>query len=67
MEIMIIVNGDYGRRHADNIKNHAPSVWTVDRWEAPTNLPLVIDYPEDYLPASMEPADLLLSFAEHRA
>lgn len=66
MQILIIVTGDYGRRHADNIQKHGPSEWGIDTWEAPTNLPLVIDYPEDYLPASMEPADLLLSFAEHK-
>jgi hypothetical protein len=29
-------------------------------------LPPVIDYPEDYLPAAFSPADLILSFAEHR-
>ena len=26
----------------------------------------MIDYPEDYLPASLPPADLILSFGEHK-
>ena len=29
-------------------------------------MPPVIDYPEDYLPSSLPPADLILSFAEHK-
>jgi hypothetical protein len=29
-------------------------------------LPPVIDYPEDYLPDSLPPTDLILSFAEHK-
>ena len=66
MQIMVIVTGDYGRRHGDNIQENGPKEWDITLWEAPTALPLIIDYPEDYLPESMPPADLLLSFAEHK-
>ena len=38
--------------------------WTIEVWRAPTVLPPVIDYPEDYLPEALPPADLILSFAE---
>lgn len=66
MRILAVINGDYGRRHIDNVQAHAPDNWQVEVWEAPAVFPLVIDYPEDFLPESLPPSDLLLSFAEHR-
>lgn len=66
MRILAIVSGEYGYRHARNVRKHAPPTWTVDTWEAPTVLPPVIDYPEDYLPEDLPPADLLLALGEHR-
>lgn len=66
MRILAIITGQYGRRHVDNIRKHGPATWKIDVWEAPTALPLVIDYPEDYIPETMPPADLILSFAEHK-
>jgi hypothetical protein len=66
MKILTIVSGEYGERHLANIKKHALSSWRVEEWSAPAVLPPVIDYPEDYLPESLPPADLVLSFAEHR-
>jgi len=35
-------------------------------WQAPAVLPAVIDDPEAYLPEALPPADLILSFAEHK-
>ena len=46
--------------------SHGPQHWQITTWQAPAILPPVIDYPEDYLPSSLPPADLILSFAEHR-
>lgn len=66
MRILAIISGEYGRRHVDNIRRHGVATWTLETWQAPAVLPPVIDYPEDYIPASMAPADLVLSFAEHR-
>lgn len=66
MRILAIVNGEYGRRHVANIQQHQPGHWVVETWQAPTLFPLVIDYPEDYLPKELPPADLILSFAEHK-
>lgn len=66
MRVLAIISGDYGHRHVDNIRVHAPADWQVDTWQAPAVLPPFIDYPEDYVPAAMAPADLLLSFAEHK-
>lgn len=66
MRILAIISGEYGQRHAENVRAHGPPEWTLATWRAPGVLPPVIDYPEDYLPADLPPADLLLSFAEHK-
>jgi len=66
MEILAIISGEYGRRHVANIKQHGPQSWHIKSWQAPAILPLIIDYPEDYLPETMPLADLILSFAEHK-
>jgi hypothetical protein len=66
MNILAIISGEYGRRHAANIQQHGPQSWHIESWQAPAILPLIIDYPEDYLPETMPPADLILSFAEHK-
>ncbi len=64
--LAVITDGEYGKRHLENIRKHKPGNWFIEMWIAPSNFPLVIDYPEDYLPDSFAPADLILSFAEHK-
>jgi len=64
--LTIISGGEYGQRHLANIRKHAPASWQIEAWQAPAAFPLVIDYPEDFLPASLPAANLLLSFAEHK-
>jgi hypothetical protein len=66
MRILAIINGEYGERHVENVRDHKPDGWTIEVWHAPTIFPPVIDYPEDHLPETLPPADLILSFAEHR-
>jgi len=65
MRILAVISGEYGQRHIDNIRAHGPADWVVEVWKAPSVLPPVIDYPEDYLPDTLPPADLILSFGEH--
>ena len=67
MHILAIINGEYGTRHVNNVIDYGPHSWQIETWQAPTNFPPMIDYPEDHLPESLSPADLILSFAEHRA
>ncbi len=67
MRILAIVSGEYGYRHVSNIQNHLPSGWSIETWKAPAAFPLIIDYPEDYLPETLPPADLILSFAETKS
>jgi hypothetical protein len=64
MRILVLKTGEYGQRHIDNMNKFAPEGWQIDSWQTPRQLPIVLDYPEDYLPPSMPPADLILSLAE---
>lgn len=66
MRILAIINSDYGRRHVENIRQHAPADWQIEVWQASLTYPPVIDYPEDYLPESFPAVDLILHFAEHK-
>jgi hypothetical protein len=66
MRILAIISGEYGQRHVDNIRQHGPDSWEVATWQAPAILPLIVDYPEDYVPETLPAADLVLSFAEHK-
>jgi len=66
LKILAIISGEYGLRHVKNIKENGPQEWELTVWEAPKVLPPIVDYPEDYLPESFAPADLILSFAEHK-
>lgn len=66
MRILAIISGEYGERHVNNVRQHGPSDWSLEIWRAPAVLPLIVDYPEDYVPDSLPQADLILSFAEHK-
>lgn len=67
MRILAIISGEYGKRHVDNIRARGPKEWNLVAWQAPRAFPLVIDYPEDHLPPSFAPADLILAFGEHKS
>jgi thymidylate synthase len=66
MRILAIITGDYGQRHVDNIRIRGPESWRVEVWQAPTALPLIVDYPEDFVPAALPPSDLILALQEHK-
>jgi hypothetical protein len=67
MRILAIISGEYGIRHVNNLIAHAPEGWTIETWKAPAAFPLIMDYPEDFLPKSFPPCDLILSFAENKS
>ncbi len=67
MRMLAIISGEYGRRHVANIRAHGPADWSIEIWQAPAVFPPMIDYPEDHLPDTLPPADLILAFGEHRA
>lgn len=64
MRLLVLVTGDYGWRHVENIRQHGPEEWQVETWVTPTILPPMVDYPEDYLPETLPDCDLILSVAE---
>lgn len=65
MHILTISQGEYGRRMVENIRQHGPEGWEIESWAAPRFLPPLIDDPEDFLPAELPAADLIISFGEH--
>jgi hypothetical protein len=67
MRILAIISGEYGVRHVDNLRAHSPQGWTIESWRAPAAFPLIMDYPEDFLPAGFPASDLILSFAENKS
>ena len=67
MRILAVINSDYGSRHLANIIQYAPPEWVINQWRAPVFFPLVIDYPEEFLPSELPSTDLILSFAEHKS
>jgi hypothetical protein len=38
----------------------------IETWQAPAILPPIVDYPEDYVPTDLPPADLILAVGEHK-
>ena len=64
MHVLVLKTGEYGQRHVENLEQFAPKDWTILSWQTPRSLPIVLDYPEDYLPETLPAADLILSLAE---
>lgn len=65
MRLLAVVAGEYGRRKAQNVREHGPQHWTVHEWTAPAHFPIVIDDPLDFLPSQLPSADLILALGEH--
>jgi hypothetical protein len=66
MKILVVVTGEYGKRHLKNIREYGPKSWEIETWQTPPGFPPFIDDPEDFLPDQLPAADLILSFAEHK-
>ena len=47
--LTVYTEGEYGERHIRNIEENGPESWKIAKWMAPTALPLIIDYPEDFI------------------
>ena len=65
MRILIAIQGSYGQRMVDNIKQHCPADWEVQSFEFKPNLPAIIDEPDEFLSEELPAADLLISLGEH--
>jgi thymidylate synthase len=64
IKILVLTQGPYGERIARNLRANAPSDWKVEEFALPNRLPGLIDEPEEYLPATVPEADILLSAGE---
>ena len=64
LKILTIPQGQWGERIAENIRVQAPPDWTVETWAAPRVLPPIVDDPEDFLPAELPQADLIVSLGD---
>jgi len=67
MRVLVVTQGEYGRRMVQNLRGTAPSEWSISEWRAPASLPMVMDYPEEFLPKSLPSADLVLALGESPA
>jgi thymidylate synthase len=64
MRILVLTQGPYGERIARNLRETAPSDWTVKELALPKRLPALIDEPEEFMPANVPSADILLAAGE---
>jgi len=67
MRILAIISGEYGLRHVNHLRAYKPAGWSITTWKAPAAFPLIIDYPEEFLPEQFDACDLILSFAENKS
>lgn len=67
MQILIVVQGNYGKRIVKNIQCFAPSSWKIKTWEPPSHLPLIVEEPEEFIPCHIPQVDLLISLGENPA
>ncbi len=67
MRILVLVTGEYGWRHVENLRQHRPAGWEIAAWETPRILPPILDYPEEFLPETLPASDLILSLVEVKA
>ncbi|MBL7061939.1 MAG: hypothetical protein ISS54_04310 [Dehalococcoidia bacterium] len=65
MRVLIAIQGHYGQRMVDNIKQHCPADWEVNCHTFPPNLPPIVDDADEFLPRELPAADLLISLGEH--
>ena len=65
MRVLVAIQGYYGQRMVDNIKQRCPDNWEVNSYIFPTNLPAIVEDADEFLPRELPAADLLISLGEH--
>jgi hypothetical protein len=65
MKVLILYQGDYGKRFFENIGQHAPKEWEVRGYHYTKKIPAFVEELSDYLPGDLPACDLLLSVQEH--
>lgn len=64
MQLLILIQGNYGQRIADHIDASKPEGWRVKTWFVPPIAESIVDDPHSYLPEDLPQADLILHLAE---
>lgn len=64
MTILVVLQGEYGKRIYDWLNRRAPATWEVAMMTIPEDLPEVIDDSAPYLPSDIPPSDLVLFLSE---
>jgi hypothetical protein len=64
MRILVLTQGPYGERIARNLRETAPSDWTIEEIVLPKRLPALIDEPEEFMPANVPQSDIVLAAGE---
>ncbi len=64
MTILALVQGEYGERIANNVRENGPDGFEVLTMTLPEDLPTVVDDPAEHLPESVPQADLVLALQE---
>ena len=64
LHILALTQALWGERIADTVRRLSPPHWSVALHALPRVIPPVIDDPEDFLPAQLPQADLLLALGE---
>jgi len=64
MRIIVMTQGSYGERILRNLRECAPSGWTIDGVALPKALPALIDEPDEFLPEVVPQADLVVAAGE---
>jgi hypothetical protein len=62
--LLIATQGRWGERIATNVLAHAPGRWAVAVVRLPAHLPLIVEDADEFLPADLPAADLLLALCE---
>jgi thymidylate synthase len=65
MKLLILYDGDYGKRFWDNISKNAPKAWEVQGYHYTKSLPPFTEELSDYVPEDLPSCDLLISVQEH--
>jgi len=64
VKVLFATQGKYGERIASFVTANRPEGWVILRLPLRRSLPMVIDDPDEVLPAEIPPADLLVSLHE---
>jgi hypothetical protein len=67
ISINILVQGSYGNRIAENLKNNSPSNWKITVYPFSKDMAKIIENPESLFPKNIVKCDVIISLGENPA